>query len=377
MTAPSATPAGPVLRYTIIGVGGVIGPSHVNALRQMPEAQIVAVTDIDPARAEARAQPMGCPWYTDHRAMLADLKPDVAVITTPHPFHASLAVDAFAHGAHVLVEKPLAVHVAEADAMIRAADEAGKLLAVNFQQRFRPVVERAKALLDSGAIGPLVRTLCIEPWYRPAAYYRSAGWRGTWRGEGGAVLMNQGPHPLDLFCYLAGSPGRVTGWIRTRYHAIEAEDTAQALLEYPNGAPGYLALSTAETGLKRRLEIVGENGALELVGDQLTITRLTPSLREHMATCEAMFAAPESHTETVSLPGDGGGHLAVHRDLYRAITEGGQPRCDGRGGARSLELANAIILSSFEERPVPLPLDRAAYAALLGELQTGKRRLKA
>jgi predicted dehydrogenase len=262
MASTESTTGGPVLRYVIIGVGGVIGPSHIKALKQMPEAQIVGVSDIDAERAKPRAEEIGCPWYTDHKAMLAELKPDVAIITTPHPFHAPLALDAFAAGAHVLVEKPIAVQVAEADQMNQAADAAGRLLAVNFQQRFRPVIERAKALMDSGEIGPIVRTLCIEPWYRPAAYYKSAGWRGTWKGEGGAVLMNQGPHPLDLFCYLAGPPAKVSGWLRTRYHEIEAEDTAQAMLEYANGAPGYLALSTAETGLKRRMEIVGENGRL-------------------------------------------------------------------------------------------------------------------
>ncbi|MCW5850539.1 MAG: Gfo/Idh/MocA family oxidoreductase [Anaerolineae bacterium] len=376
MPASQETNASRILRCVIIGVGGVIGPSHIKALKQMPEAELVAVADIDAARAQARAQEIGCPWYTDHRAMLAEHKPDVAVITTPHPFHAPLAVDAFAFGAHVLVEKPLAVHVGAADQMIQAADQAGRLLVVNFQQRFRPVIERAKALMESGAIGPIVRTLCIEPWYRPSAYYRAAGWRGTWRGEGGAVLMNQGPHPLDLFCYLAGPPARVTGWIRTRYHAIEAEDTAQAMVEYPNGAPGYLAMSTAETGLTRRLEIVGENGALELAGDQLTVTRLTPDMPEHMATATGMFEAPAAQVETITLPGDGGGHLAVYRDLYRAIVEGGRPRCDGRDGAMSLELANAIILSSFEERTVRLPLDRAAYVALLADLQAGKRRIR-
>ena len=375
MTATQETPPGPVLRYVIIGVGGVIGPSHIKALKQLPEAQIVGVADIDAGRAQARAQEIGCPWYTDHQAMLADLKPDVAVITTPHPSHAPLTVDAFAHGAHVLVEKPMADHVGEADAMIRAADKADKLLGVNFQHRFRPIIERAKALIDAGAVGPLVRTLCIEPWYRPAAYYRSAGWRGTWQGEGGAILLNQAPHPLDLFCYLAGSPARVTGWVRTRYHAIEAEDTAQAMVEYPNGAPGYLAFSTAEVGLKRRLEIVGENGALELVGDQLTMTHLKPNMREHLATSEGMFSAPDIEVETLTLPGDAGAHLAVHRDFYRAIVEGGQPRCDGRDGEKSLELANAVTLSSFEGRAVNLPLDRAAYAALLADLRARKRRI--
>lgn len=367
-------PHGPTLRYVIIGAGGVIGPSHIRALAQMPEAQLVAVSDINADRAQTRANEAGCRAYTDHRAMLDDVRPDVAVITTPHPFHAPLAIDALAAGAHVLVEKPMADEVAQADRMIQAADTAGRILAVNFQQRFRPVIEHAKTLIEAGEIGPLVRTLCVEPWYRPAAYYRSAGWRGTWQGEGGAILMNQAPHPLDLVCYLAGPAARVTGWIRTRYHAIETEDTAQAMLEYANGAPGYLAFSTAEAGLPRRMEIIGENGALELKGDQLTLTRLKPSLREHLATATGMFDQPDAEVETVTLPGDAGAHLAIHRDLYAAIVEGRPPRCTGRDGLMSLELANAVILSSFTRQTVDLPLDRAAYSRLLAELRAGQTR---
>lgn len=369
------TPSGPRLRYAIVGVGGIIAPNHIRALAAIPEAELVAVADIDPARGEPRAAEIGCAYYRDHHVLLADVRPDVVVITTPHPSHAAIARDSFAAGAHVLVEKPIAVQVSEADAMIQAADGAGRLLAVSFQQRFRPVIEQARALVDSDTIGPLVRALCVEPWYRPAVYYRSARWRGTWQGEGGGVLLNQAPHSLDLLCYLAGTPRRVWGWTRTRVHAIETEDTAQAMLEFDNGAPGYLTMSTAETGLQQRLQVVGENGAFEIIGDTLTVYRWQPGMREHMATATGMFSQPSATTETLHLPGDGGGHLAVHRDLYRAITEGGRPRTDGREALKSLELANAITLSSLSDQAVTLPIDRAAYAALLNDLRAGQRRL--
>jgi UDP-N-acetyl-2-amino-2-deoxyglucuronate dehydrogenase len=357
------------LRYAMIGGGAGIAATHLRALLQMPEAKVVGVSDISSERGSARATEANCPFFLDHRAMLAETAPDVAVITTPHPFHADLALDCFAAGVHVLVEKPLAVEVAEADRMIAAADAAGLILAVNFQQRFRPVVEHARGLVESGAIGPLVRVLSVEPWYRTSAYYRAATWRGTWEGEGGGVLLNQSPHTLDLLSHLAGLPARVWGWTRTRYHAIECEDTAQAMLQYPNGAPGYFSASTAETGLERRMEIVGENGALELVGDRLTIHRFVPSMVEHMATSTELYRGPADEVETVNLPGDGGGHLAVYRDLHRAITEGGKPRCDGREGRMSLELANAITLSSYTDRPIDLPVDRAAYAHLIADLK--------
>ena len=173
--------------------------------------QVVAACDANAETGRPQAEAMGCGFYEDYRTLLADVRPDVVVIATPHPLHAAMAIDCLRAGCHVLLEKPMAIAVSEADRIIAEADAAGRVLAINFQQRFRPVVERARALIDDGAIGPLVRTLSIEPWYRTAAYYRSASWRATWRGEGGGVLLNQAPHTLDILCHLAGLPATVCG----------------------------------------------------------------------------------------------------------------------------------------------------------------------
>ncbi|MDW8234132.1 MAG: Gfo/Idh/MocA family oxidoreductase [Roseiflexaceae bacterium] len=216
----------PPLRFGIISSAAGIAETHLKALTQLPGATIVGMTDIAVERGEARARAVGCPFFADHRTMLDVVRPDVAVICTPHPFHAALAIDCLEAGAHVLVEKPLAVSVSEADAMIAAAERAERTLAVCFQQRFRSVVEYAHALIATSEIGDIVRTLCVEPWFRTQFYYDSAAWRGTWRGEGGGVLMNQGPHPLDLLCHLAGPPVKVWGWTRTLGHVIECEDVA-------------------------------------------------------------------------------------------------------------------------------------------------------
>lgn len=362
-----------MIRYVVIGCGAGIAAHHLLALEQISDARIVGMSDVDAARGAARAEKQGCPFYTDHRSLLKQEHPDVAVICTPHPFHASIALDCFDAGAHVLVEKPMAVQVREADEMIAAADAAGRLLAVNFQNRFRPVVERARTFVAQGALGALVRVLSIEPWYRTAAYFHAATWRATWKGEGGGVLMNQAPHTLDLMCHLAGEPVRVMGKTRTRYHAIECEDTAEAMLEYVNGAPGYLYVSTGETGVAPRLQVIGECGALELVGNQLRTYRFAEPLREHMLTSAELYTGPDTTVETIELEDDSGGHLAVYRDLEAAIQNGGQPRTNGREGRMSLELANAIIFSSYQRTSVELPLDRAAYAELLTALQAGKR----
>ncbi len=358
------------LRYVVIGVAASIFPAHRRA--QVAEnINVVAACDNRAEPGKARAAEIGCAFYEDYRAMLAETKPDVAIIVTPHPLHPSMTIDCLRAGCHVLVEKPMAIDVASADQMIAEADKSERILAINFQHRLRPAVEKARQLVAEGAIGELVRTLSVEPWFRTAYYYRTADWRAKWKGEGGGVMMNQAPHTLDILCHLAGLPRKVWGWARTRYHSIEVEDTAQAMFEYPNGAPGYLTVSTVEMGVAPRLQIIGEKGGMELVGNQLTIYRTTPSSREYMLTSNEMFGKPESGTETLDIPDTSGAHLAVYRDFKAAIRDGRQPRCNGREGILSLELANAITLSSYTDRAVTLPVDRAAYCALLSQLQKG------
>lgn len=366
---------GPAFRYVIIGGGAGIAATHLKALERLPRAQVVGLSDINAEQAASRAAQLGCPYFTDHHEMLAALKPDIAVICTPHPSHATLAIDCLEAGTHVLVEKPLTIEVAQADSMIAAADAANRILAVSFQQRFRVVIQRVKHLLAAGEIGSLVRVMCLEPWFRTDAYYRSAAWRGTWAGEAGGVLMNQAPHPMDLLCHLVGMPSKVWGKIRTVAHDIETEDSAQAMLEYPGGASGYLHINTVESG-KRRLEIVGDKAALEVAGSQLTLHRFEPALSEYRTTSQEMWGTPSIASETIDLPGDGGGHFALHQDFQAAIIEKRRPFCDARDALMSLELANAITLSSFTHEPVILPLDRGAYGALLSELRMGQRSLR-
>jgi UDP-N-acetyl-2-amino-2-deoxyglucuronate dehydrogenase len=358
-------------RIAVIGGAAGIAATHLEAIAALPDARLVGLSDLSAERLAPRAAAVAVPAFADHRAMLAELRPDLAVICTPHPSHAALALDCFAAGAHVLVEKPIAVSVGEADTMIAAAEAAGRTLAVSFQQRFRPEVELARAMVVSGELGELVRVLCVEPWFRSATYYRSAGWRGSWAGEGGGVLMNQAPHTLDLLCHLAGRPASVWGVTRTLQHAIETEDTAHALLEFPGGAPGYLFVTTAETGAQY-LEVVGDRASLRLSGSGLTVTRFEPAQRAFLRESPEMFAAPTSSVEELRPEPTGPvGHQAVYRDLLDALAAGRAPRCDGAAARESLELANALTLSSHLGRAVALPIDRPAYDALLAELRAG------
>jgi predicted dehydrogenase len=167
------------LRYALIGCAAQIAPPHIQAIAQLPDVALVGMADIAAERGTARAAEAGCPFFAHYRELLAQTRPDVVIICAPHPLHAPLAIECLRSGAHVLVEKPIAVEVAEADAMIAAASTAGRLLAVSFQHRFDPAVEAMRQYIARGDVGALVRVECVEPWFRTDAYYRSAGWRST------------------------------------------------------------------------------------------------------------------------------------------------------------------------------------------------------
>lgn len=361
---------GSKLKHVIIGVGAGVLNMHRPGLA-LATTELVGVADINTEVGYQRAQELGCPFYADYRAMLAETKPNVAVIITPHPFHAPIAIDCLRAGAHVLVEKPVAIQVAEADAMVEAAARAGRLLAVNFQHRHRADVRTARRLIQEGALGKLQHVAMTAAWPRTTRYFTVVPWRGTWVGEGGGVLMNQAPHQLDILCYLFDLPERVVAWTRTALHRIETEDTVQAMMEWPSGLLGSLHISTAEVGCAERLEIVGTGGSLQLSKDGvLTFERLETDFRTFMTESDNPFSQPAKHIEAVELEAGSGDHLAVYQNLHEAILGGAPLTCDGLEGRKSLELANAMILSSHTGSAVTLPLDRQQYAALLNELQT-------
>lgn len=362
------------LRYAIIGVGSKVYAMHHLALIG-ENVEVVGVTDMDEAVSRERAADLGCPSFADYEVMVREKQPDVVVILTPHPLHAPMAIDCLRAGCHVLVEKPMAVHTGEADAMIEAADDAGRILAVNFQQRLRPEIVKAVELIRSGGLGRVQHLDLAVTWPRTAAYYRLAAWRATWRGEGGGMLLNQAPHDLDLICHLLGSPERVVAWTRTKLHAIETEDTVQAMLEWPDGeekgAMGSVHISTAEAGRPARLELLGTGGYLRIGEGELSFGRFSEDVTDFLTENPDPFAAPTLQGEPLT-PRAGdytGDHAAVYRDLHAAIAQGAPVSADGTEGRMSLELANAMILSSHTRAEVELPLDRERYAELLTHLR--------
>ena len=257
--------------------------------------------------------------------------------------------------------------------MIASAQASGKLLAINFQHRQRPEVRAARRLIAEGRLGKLQRINMVTPWPRSAAYYGQASWRATWPGEGGGVLMNQAPHDLDLVCHLMGQPDGVVAWTRTTLHKIEVEDTATALLSWDSGATGYLHVSTAEAGPREEIEIVGTGGILKIGMGTLRFDEYDADVAEFLATTPEVWAKPNAHPVEIALQEGKGDHPAVYRNFYAAVTEGVPIGADGESARMSLELANAIILSSKTRAEVRLPVDRAQYHELLAGLKAGRK----
>lgn len=358
------------VRFGVIGVGGM-GVAHATLIQRIEETALVAVCSASAERTQQVAQQFGVPGFTDYRELLRSGLVDAVLIATPHPLHAEIAECAFEHGVHVLCEKPLAVSISEGRRMVHAARQHGLLLGAMLQMRTEKHFRIARQAVEEGIVGNLLRAHTIATWCRSEAYYRSAAWRGTWAAEGGGVLINQAPHHLDIFCWLAGMPSRVTAQVRTRYHQVEVEDEAFALLDYANGAHGYLYVNVNEVPPTRYFEIVGEGGKVVIHGEQVTVTRVVPPIPQYMQGTQDMWELPATHPVVLDVPEAPAGHEVVIRNFARVLV-GLEQRliAPGEEALWSLELANAVILSAKREKPVSLPVDGEEYDALLAELRS-------
>ena len=268
----------------------------------------------------------------------------------------------------MLSEKPIGVQVSEAEKMVRASKRYKKVFAVMFQRRTEPTIRKARELVAAGVLGEIRRTLLVSPEFRSQAYYDSGGWRATWAGEGGGPLMNQSPHIMDLFTLLGGVPKTVTAWTRTLIHDIEVEDQAEAILEYANGAVGYFYVSTCEPGPGQIIQIFGDKGKLELHNGQLRVTVYEPGVAEFSRTNTAMWGGPKGTDLELELPQCETGHHAILRNFCRAILYGEELLSPGAEGLRSVELTNAIMLSSYKKKPVTIPTKRKEFNGMLKRL---------
>jgi predicted dehydrogenase len=330
--------------FAILGAG-MVADYHRQAIAANDGvgARLVAVGHYNPARfGEIRAR-FGVPCLSLEE-ILARPEVDVVCICTPSGQHAAQTIAAAQAGKHVLVEKPLALSLAEADAMIAACGQAGVKLGVVLQRRTEPLFKRIRAAIQGGDLGNLTLGVVTMPYYRPQAYYDQADWRGTWALDGGGVLMNQGIHLVDLLVWFMGDPSEVKAYAGRLQHAIEVEDILSATLRFANGALATLtATTTASPGFPHRLEIYGTNGGIQVEGETVgrwilaNPTKATVEPPELGRTVNAGTGADPRSIAT-------SGHIAIVRDLVEAIREDRAPIIDGAEGRRSL----AAVLAMYE-----------------------------
>ncbi len=357
------------LNVAVIGYGG-IGSAHTRGIAagRVEGMTLAAVCDVDERkRALAAERFPGVRCAADYHELL-DGSIDAAIIAVPHPMHSVIAADCLHAGVHVLVEKPIDVSVSAAKKALDAQKESGCVFAVMLNQRTMPIFQRAREIVQSGALGRLKRTVwIITNWYRTQHYYDSGDWRATWAGEGGGVLLNQAPHNLDLWQWICGMPASLSARCDVaRYHRIEVEDDATLFTRYESGATGLFITSTGEYPGTNRLEISGEKGKLVLEDGLLKWWQLEESEGEvRFESGEGMPHIPLRYTEE-RFP-EGPQHLGILQNFANAILHGEELISPAADGLNELTLSNAAYLSQWTGREGALPLNSAEFDALLAE----------
>jgi len=357
------------VRLGIIGMGNM-GRFHADYLlnHEVQRAELTAVCSPSPAKLEPY-RPLQI--FDNGEKLIESGAVDAVVIATPHYQHTALGLAALRHGLHAMIEKPISAHKADAERLIAEHRQRPSLVfAAMFQLRTEPRYLKLRKLIQEGELGEIARlSWIITDWYRTEAYYASGGWRATWKGEGGGVLLNQCLHNLDTLQWLCGRPARVRGFCQLgRYHKIEVEDNVTAYLEYASGATGVFVTSTGEAPGANRFEIAGTRGKAVIEHNQLRFTRNEASMIEFSQTAKVGFAKPEVWNIEIPFENAPAPHATVLQNFVDAILDGAPLIAPGAEGIHSVELANAILYSSLIDRTVELPLDGAAYEKKLRQL---------
>ncbi|MDU5142722.1 MAG: Gfo/Idh/MocA family oxidoreductase [Paenibacillus dendritiformis] len=359
------------VRIGVIGLGNM-GSAHAKCIArgEIIGAVLAAVCDSVPGRREWAESELGehIPFYSTEEEMLASGKIDAVLIATPHYHHPESAINAFGRGLHVLIEKPAGVYTKQVREMNERAARSGKVFGIMYNQRSQPIYQKLRDLIQSGELGEIRRTnWIITNWYRPQSYYNSGGWRATWAGEGGGVLINQDPHQLDLWQWTTGLvPKRMRAFCRFgHYRDIEVEDDVTAYVEYENGASGVFVTTTGEAPGTNRFEITGDRGKVVIEHGKLTFWRLRVPEPEFNRQYEGMFGQPECWKCDIPVHGQGGEHRGIIQNWTDAIRTGAPLLAPGEEGIHGLTLSNAMLLSAWTDDWVTFPLDEDLFHAEL------------
>jgi UDP-N-acetyl-2-amino-2-deoxyglucuronate dehydrogenase len=340
-----------MLRFALVGCGR-IAKRHAELLGsgQIAHAQLAAVCDVVPAKAQGVGERFSIPHFADMHAMMAAVRPDVVVVLTESGRHAEHVLELARYGRDIVVEKPMALTLEDADAMIRACDGAGVRLFVVKQNRFNVPVVKLREALEKGRFGRLVLGTVRVRWCRTQAYYDQDPWRGTWALDGG-VLSNQASHHVDLLEWMMGDVDSVFARSATALVKIEAEDTAVVVLRFRSGALGIIEATTAArpTDLEGSISLLGELGSVEIGGFAVNEIRIWkfvhPDAQDARVMSDYSVNPPNVY---------GFGHQAYYEHVIDCIRNDKQQLVDGLEGRKSLELISAIYESIETGKEVQL-----------------------
>jgi UDP-N-acetyl-2-amino-2-deoxyglucuronate dehydrogenase len=306
-------------------------------------AQLIAITSQREEHAKEFASKWNLRlWYTDYLKMLEEADLDAVIISTPHYLHYTMVMNAIKMSKHVLVDKPMAINLKEADEMINEARKKGVKLGVILQSRFDPIVRKVKEAVNAGKLGRLILGEAIVEWFRTQEYYNKSPWRGKWNTEGGGALINQAIHTIDLLLWIFGQPKQLWAQVDTFVHNIEVEDLAIAAIRFENGALGIVQGSTAiYPGLPTRLEIHGTKGTIIIEGEML---KRWSVMMEKETVVDNVKEGLKSWTQPELVPATN--HALLIKDFTQAIIDDREPYVNGVEGRRSIELIMAIYKSS-------------------------------
>jgi predicted dehydrogenase len=355
------------LRLGIIGLGNM-GQFYAKAIAagKIAHCQLAAVCDRDERQLGRYLPGRG---FLESSELINSGEVDAILIATPHYSHTTIGIEALGSGLHVLMEKPLSVHKADCERLLAAHRGTKQVFATMFNQRTDPSYLKLREMIRKDELGTIRRiNWIVTHWFRTAVYYASSGWRATWAGEGGGVLLNQSPHQLDLWQWLFGMPSKVRAFCQFgRYHDIEVEDDVTAYFEYDSGTTGVLITSTGEAPGTDRLEITAERGRVLIENDRFHWTRNEVPMSEFSEQSPDAFAKPATSETKIPLAGHGGQHNEVLQNFVDAILFGERLIAPAAEGIHSVELANAMLFSSDTDTTVSLPLNADLFERWLSD----------
>lgn len=361
------------VRLAVIGAGN-IGTMHIDYLNrnQIKGCRLVAVCDNDAVKLERIREryPNQYQLYASMTELLKDPEVDAVLVATPHYDHPTLAIEAMRAGKHVLIEKPAGVYTKKVREMNHIAEETELVFGIMYNQRTNPLYRKVRELIQNGELGEIRRTnWIITTWYRSQSYYNSGGWRATWKGEGGGVLLNQDPHQLDLWQWICGMPSRIQSFAYFgKRREIEVEDEVTAFVEYPNGATGVFITSVSETPGSNRLEIVGSKGKIVVEDEKLHFWQTRVDEAEFNQTYQGGFGEPEIWQIEVPIEvEERPEHQIITQNFVNSILHQEKLIAPGVEGINGLTISNAFHLSAWKDGWVDLPLDEEDYLTRLQE----------